>query len=271
MNEIGPGTDTLDFSALTTSLNLNLGSTALQTVHANRTLKLNVANAFENAIGGIDANTLTGNSLDSTLTGNAGNDTLNGSAGNDTLNGAAGNDTLSGDAGSDILNGGPDNDTYIFDDDTARETDQLTELRDQGTDSLNFGRWSVSFKVNLRIDTYQAIDERFRTLKLNSGVTFENITGGSGNDLLIGNDLNNFLDGGSGADILLGNGGNDTLYRRAGRDILMGGFGSDQIFGGTEDDIVIGGWRFEDLVMNDLNISDIYLISEAWQAKEWKT
>ena len=46
----------------------------------------------------------------------------------------------------------------------------------------------------------------------------ENGTGGSGNDLIIGNSANN---------ILKGNAGNDNLFGKGGIDILIGGEGED--------------------------------------------
>jgi serralysin len=55
----------------------------------------------------------------------------------------------------------------------------------------------------------------------------ENAIGGSGNDTLYGNDINNSLDGGSGNDLIYGNDGNDTLNGGAGNDILYGGAGND--------------------------------------------
>ena len=58
-------------------------------------------------------------------------------------------------------------------------------------------------------------------------VNFENITGGSGNDVLAGDGLGNLLDGGSGNDMLLGLGGEDLLVGGAGADTLDGGLGSD--------------------------------------------
>ena len=51
-----------------------------------------------------------------------------------------------------------------------------------------------------------------------NGVVIENATGGSGNDVLIGNDA---------ANILTGNDGNDLLMGRDGDDLLMGGDGDD--------------------------------------------
>ena len=51
-----------------------------------------------------------------------------------------------------------------------------------------------------------------------NGVVIENATGGSGDDVLIGN---------SAANVLTGNGGNDMLIGRAGNDMLSGGAGVD--------------------------------------------
>ncbi|MCZ8116481.1 MAG: S8 family serine peptidase, partial [Microcystis sp. LE18-22.4A] len=65
------GIDTLNFAATTTkTINLNLGSTAAQTVTAgNLTLTLASATAFENVIGGSLNDTIVGNSLANSLTG----------------------------------------------------------------------------------------------------------------------------------------------------------------------------------------------------------
>jgi hypothetical protein len=82
------GIDTLNFAATTTkTINLNLGSTAAQTVTAgNLTLTLASANAFENVIGGSLNDNIVGNTLANSLTGGLGKDTLTGSTGLDTLN-----------------------------------------------------------------------------------------------------------------------------------------------------------------------------------------
>jgi Ca2+-binding RTX toxin-like protein len=60
------------------------------------------------------------------------------------------------------------------------------------------------------------------------GASIENATGGSGNDSLTGNELNNVLNGGFGNDSLVGDLGNDTL---------LGGFGSDTLQGNAGDDV----------------------------------
>src|SRR3712207_8154600 len=51
----------------------------------------------------------------------------------------------------------------------------------------------------------------------------ENVTGGSGNDILIGDSNANELTGNGGNDILVGKGGNDTIWGNAGMDLLIGG------------------------------------------------
>jgi Ca2+-binding RTX toxin-like protein len=50
----------------------------------------------------------------------------------------------------------------------------------------------------------------------------EDATGGTSNDILTDNNLNNSLSGG-GNDILVGGSGADQLFGEAGRDILIGG------------------------------------------------
>jgi hypothetical protein len=49
----------------------------------------------------------------------------------------------------------------------------------------------------------------------------DNATGGSGNDVLIGNAIANVLNGGGGNDILIGGGGNDTIIGGSGTDVAV--------------------------------------------------
>lgn len=59
--------------------------------------------------------------------------------------------------------------------------------------------------------------------------TTENAIGGSGNDLLDGNDIRNNLQGGDGDDELNGFAGNDTLQGGNGNDTYSGGTGADKL------------------------------------------
>lgn len=69
----------------------------------------------------------------------------------------------------------------------------------------------------------------------------ENAIGGSGNDLLQGNQADNLLEGGAGSDTINGADGIDTLIGGAGADYLDGGSGNDQLWGVSGDDTLLGG------------------------------
>ncbi|MFN9717319.1 MAG: M10 family metallopeptidase C-terminal domain-containing protein, partial [Planctomycetota bacterium] len=327
-----PGTDTIDFSSLTSGVTLNLGSAANQYIHTNRTIRLSSASTFENVVGGSGNDSLTGNALANVLTGNAGNDTLSGAAGNDaligglgndnyvftaaaqpeldsiteapvegidsilmssittsivvdlslttvqpihlnrslrlssgiaienlttgtghdsltgnelanTLNGGAGNDILSGLAGNDTLAGGAGDDVYRMRPAVGTEVDSLSESIGSGMDTIDFSSLSTGITFALNTTAVQNVHLN-RSLKLNSATAFENVAGGSANDILTGNSASN---------ILVGNGGNDTLRGNDNRDILIGGTGSDSLNGGWSDDILIAGTTAYDQVFSDLN------------------
>ena len=76
-----------------------------------------------------------------------------------------------------------------------------------------------------------------------NGVVIENATGGSGNDVLLGNAAANVLTGNAGDDFLMGREGNDVLKGGAGNDVLNGGAGKDELIGGAGADLFV----FDDL------------------------
>ena len=55
-----------------------------------------------------------------------------------------------------------------------------------------------------------------------------------------------YISGGSGADVLVGEEGNDRIDGGSGEDILIGGMGFDILRGGSGDDILIGGTTVHD-------------------------
>jgi hypothetical protein len=67
------------------------------------------------------------------------------------------------------------------------------------------------------------------------------IVGGSSNDLLCGNDGDDRLDGGSNNDRLIGGEGNDTLIGGSDNDTLFGDGGNDSLDGGSANDTLTGG------------------------------
>ena len=236
----GEGLDTLNFSAISTTVTASIGTSTIQNVNNNRTLKLNTSSTLENLTGGSAGDTLKGNSL------------------NNTLVGGSGNDSLTGGPGSDSLSGGLDNDTYLFGTATASEADQVNESTNQGTDTLDFSGITTEITVNLGTSLTQGIHNN-RTLKLNSASTFENLTGGSANDILLGNALSNQLTGGNGHNVLVGVDGADTLVGGTGRDIVIGGRGLDILNGGSNDDILIAG-----RTSNDTNIINLSALRTEW-------
>ncbi len=200
LNETGGGIDTLDFSATTGSgVTINLGLATAQVVNANLTLILGSISTFENVVGGAQGDTLIGNANANILSGGAGNDTLTGGAGNDSLIGGTGNDV------------------YSFVATSALGTDTLDETLG-GTDTLNFTGTTAALTVNLGVATTQVVAGTNLSLVLGSATVFENITGGSGIDTLIGNSLDNVLSGAAGNDILTGGAGNDLLVGGTGND-----------------------------------------------------
>jgi Ca2+-binding RTX toxin-like protein len=126
------------------------------------------------------------------LAGTGGNDSIDGLAGNDSILGAAGNDTLSGGAGADTLGGGTGNDLFFVTD----AGDVVIELADGGSDT-------VITSVNM------TVPDQVEVLQIASGISGITITGGAGNDMLVGNGLANTFNGGAGDDVILA--GNVTL------------------------------------------------------------
>lgn len=192
----GGGNDVLDGGA-----GLDHASYASST--AGVTVNLSLAGAQSTGGAGIDTlvsiETLTGGTGNDVLTGDGQANVLNGNLGDDVIDGGAGNDFINGGGGNDVINGGAGSDTATYASFTAGVTVALNVTGAQNTGGAG-------------IDTLLSI---------------ENLVGGSGNDVLTGNDIANILTGGAGNDTLIGNGGGDTLVGGAGDDRLDGGLGVD--------------------------------------------
>jgi hypothetical protein len=100
------GDNTLDYSALSAGVTVNLTTGTASHVGSSGTRVFNI----DGVLGGAGKNTLTGGAFPCFLVGGAGNDTLNGGVGAAVLIGDAGTDTLNGGSGQDILIG--DTTTY---------------------------------------------------------------------------------------------------------------------------------------------------------------
>jgi Ca2+-binding RTX toxin-like protein/subtilisin-like proprotein convertase family protein len=205
---VGPlgGTDTLDFGTLTQGVTVDLsGTSAFAAQHTNgglsptRTINTGDFTLLENAIGG------------------------------------AGDDSFTDNNNSNVFTGGAGSDTFIFTLPTLAQTDRVDEQPASPTDvdTLDFGNLNIAVTVDLSVnDAINPIatdgTRTLRTVTAGTAINFENITGGSANDLLTGNSKDNVILGGAGNDALTGLAGNDTLDPGTGtNETLSGGAGDD--------------------------------------------
>jgi hypothetical protein len=124
----GNGLDTLDYSAWSSSVNINLATGAATGVTGS-------VSSFEVLIGGSGNDILTAGGAASVIVGNAGDDLLTSGGRNDILIGGTGNNRLQGGLGSDLLIGG----STRFDSHAQALADLLAE-------------WSSSRTYQQRID-----------------------------------------------------------------------------------------------------------------------
>lgn len=174
-----------------------------------------------------DIENLSGGNGDDSLTGNDGRNVIDGGPGADSLSGMGGNDVLidSGqDSAADRLDGGAGDDTMS----AGRGPDTYTggDGEDYVSDYVNRG-----FAVNVSLDG--VADDGSPGEGDNVGPDVEDVSGGAGNDTLVGSAADNELDGGAGDDTISGGDGNDGLNGGAGRDVIDGGAGRDDLVGGA--------------------------------------
>jgi len=132
-----------------------------------------------------------------------------GGSGDDTFEGGTSNDTFTGRGGSDTFDGNGGTDTVSYASSTV----------------------AVAAAIDGRPDSGEGCPSTCERDTINTDIS--NLTGGSANDVLIGDDAANALDGGTGNDALYGMGGGDTLTGDDGDDDLDGGLGNDSLDGGA--------------------------------------
>jgi Ca2+-binding RTX toxin-like protein len=201
------GRDTADYSARTAPVSVSLDGSANDGEPGEND---NVASDVEILAGGSADDQLAGNDGDNALLGNAGNDILGAGAGNDQLDGGAGDDTLAGGDGADALTGG------------------------DGSDTANYTSSNAGVRVVLDGKPGDGGPGE------NDSVDTENVIGGGGDDVLIGNAGANGLAGGGGNDRLLGGNGVDALDGGPGDDIIQSLDGENETIacGDGEDGVV---------------------------------
>jgi len=243
----GAGIDTASYADETAAMFVDLTAGTARRGSAGAAIE-DTLNGVENVTGGSGADGLTGSTAANILSGGAGNDILLGLGGADTILGDAGDDAITGGAGNDTLVGGDGDDTFTynfgdgadsvdggagldtlnivgtatantldviwngtsltnFEGGTLNSVEAVVNLGG-GTDTLTYAGSASAVSVNLAAATATG----FSSI---AGV--ESVTGGSGNDTLIGNGAANTLSGGAGNDTLTGT-GNDALIGGAGDD-----------------------------------------------------
>ena len=208
------GTDTLDYSAWTSGMTVNLLANPGAQYPGSAQGILNGVINVENLVGG---------------------------SGNDTLSGDNGDNVINGGPGDDILSGGAGNDTYLFNNNWG--SDVVYENANGGQDTLNFSQVSSDLLIVFGSVTVTSGGNQMQYL----GNDIEQVIGGSGNDTFRFGDGITFnhghgvIDGGSGSDLL-----DFSSYTNAitvdfnnGRATGLGSFiGFEKLTAGSGDDIV---------------------------------
>ena len=162
-----------------------------------------------------------------TAAGGPGDDRL---AGDGTLSGGDGDDVLAGGEGPDLLDGG-----------TGR--DEISG--GGGDDTASYAGRAEPVHLDLDGEADDGADGEGDRI----GPDVERLAGGDGDDVLAGDERDNWLiggpgrdrlEGGAGADELNGGPGDDSIDGGAGRDFVLAGGGADQVSGGPGPDLLDG-------------------------------
>ena len=194
-------------------------------------------------IGGGGAETLNGGAGDDRISGRGENDTIRGDAGDDRLRGGPGSDPQDGGTGadeflwvpgdgSDVIEGGPDADSLDFDGSTGDEV--MTIDRGPTAGSIHFFRnlgnitQDTTAVERVRVEALAGADTVTAAANLDPGISVE-LNGGDGADTLTGGPGNDLIVGAKDADTQHGGGGDDTIVWNPGdaNDLVDGGPGSD--------------------------------------------
>jgi Ca2+-binding RTX toxin-like protein len=236
---------------------------------------LNGANRDENFRGWGGADVINGGAGPDRLRGGAGIDTIHGGDGDDEIRGEGGDDIVAGDGGPDIVDGGAgsdaesggDGDDVFEQSGIGQPQNDLPNGADDlsggpGTDLVQYGDTGfggfgpgalVGRTAAVTVDLDGAADDGGAGEGDNARADIEQVTGGLGDDTLVGNAAANVLRGFAGADVLRGGDSGDQIEGLGatdddplgveadvvdGGDTLDGGGGADVINGNEGDDTI---------------------------------
>jgi Ca2+-binding RTX toxin-like protein len=177
-----------------------------------------------------------------------------GGSGNDVIVGTSGINALSGGAGNDLLYGYGGNDTLIGGGHSIGGYNYLDG--GLGSDTVDYGAESSNLYIDLASASYVVTGGS--TYSLNDlFVSMESVTGGSGNDVIVGTSFANVIDGGFGRDFLYANSGNgfdgqkDVFVYHSGTDSLIANYDLIYNFQSGEDQL--------DLRALNINAGQVYI------------
>lgn len=197
-----------------------------------------------------------------------GDDRIVGSDGDDFLLGDAGDDHLTGGAGADQLRGGSGNDLFVFAG-TSNGYDHISGgpgydaiMGSASNDLIGLSQFSASDSIEV-IDGGEGVFDVIGGDSHNNVLDFSltelknvlAITGGAGDDTIVGS---------AGGEIILGDSGNDHLRGGKAGDILIGGSGSDDYWFAAGDGADVLQNSDDDLASVDRAIFEDAAVDQLW-------
>lgn len=154
-----------------------------------------------------------------------GNGVITGTTARDLIWGQGGGDQITAGLGDDFVQAGSGNDTIFA---SVNDGD---DIYDGGTGTDTYVMTSTAAAANVDLSAGTASSSDTGTDQL---ISIENVTGSSGDNILVGS---------NGSNTLTGNGGNDQITGLGGGDTLDGGIGNDTFFFtiGDGNDSYVGG------------------------------
>lgn len=170
--------------------------------------------------------------------------TVTAGAGDDSIATGGGDDLIDPGAGSDVVHTNDGRDRVL-----ATDAPDGPDVYDLGPDYYNPAKFGAD-EVDYSRRSLPIAWDAPRGLVAGEGDTLigvENVYGGSGGDVLRGDEFENFLVGGPGNDVLVGGSNWDVLMAGDGQDELRGGQDPDVLISEAGDDTAYGG-RDHDVV-----------------------
>lgn len=130
----------------------------------------------------------------------------------------------------------------------------LTIWDGDGTDTYNLSNYKTNLKIDLAPGGHSTFSAT-QLVDLGGGPNGGHARGNLFNALLYEGDTRSLIEnaiGGSGRDVITGNDADNLLIGNLGNDTLSGGLGDDRIYGGAGADVLSGGAGADEFVFHDV-------------------